>query len=114
MEVALETLQLCISMKPPPLGRGGGQGRKKPRTKREEERQTKRQRQEGNRHSGSTRGDPGNQQSESGKGQLCSSSIWDHKEGMWEVGTISEKKNRTMKYSRREKKEPGGLGLGRS
>lgn len=114
MEVALETLQLCISMKPPPLGRGGSQGRKKPRTKREEERQTERQRQEGNRHSRSTRGDRGNQRSESGKGQPCSSSTWDHKEGMWEVGTISEKKNRTMKYSSREKKEPGGLGLGRS
>lgn len=78
------------------------------------ERQTKRQRQEGNKHSRNTRGDPGNQRSESGKGQPCSSSIWDHKEGMWEVRTISEKKNRTMKYSRREKKEPGGLGLGRS
>lgn len=113
MEVALETSQLCISETTFPWEM------RRPREEKAENKEgrgetTKRQSQEGNRHSGSTRGDPGNQQSESGKGQPCSSSIWDHKEGMWEVGTISEKKNRTMKYSRREKKEPEGLGLGRS
>lgn len=49
-------LQLCISMKPPSLGRRGGRWRKKRRTKREGERGTERQREEGNRHAGSCRG----------------------------------------------------------
>lgn len=115
MEVAFETtrpLQLCISMKPPSLGRGGGQGRKRLTTKREEaDRETKAGKEQTLREQ---QGDPGKQRGGSGKGQPCSSSTGNRKQGMWEVETTSEKENRTMECSRIEKKEPGGLGLGRS